>query len=309
MGFSRSTAGDWGAYASVNTRGKSYDDMTMAKSRADVKKDFLPSSIKIRESRDSDANPESTPIILALDETGSMGAVLAAAIDGLGNLFTELYTRRPVTDPHVLGMMFDDVAAGCSPALQATQFEADIKIADQFRSLYAVRGGGANDSESYHLPLYFAATKTSCDAFIKRGRKGYLFTIGDEQVPEPLTPDHIRTVFGPDESVQSPLSYEDLLRMCEPNWHVFHIMVEEGSHFRHAGKRVLETWTSVLGQRAIPLAKIGDLTSVILATIEVTEGRDRDDVVKSFSGSTALTVAKATAGLTKAPDASGVVRL
>lgn len=309
MGFSRSSASDWGSYASANTKGKSYEHMTTAKSHADVKKDFLPSSITVRESRDSDINPESTPIILALDATGSMNAVLAAAIDGLGNLFVELYGRRPVTDPHVLGMMFDDIAIGCNPALQATQFESDIKIADQFRSLFATKNGGGNDSESYHLPLYFAATKTSCDAFIKRGRKGYIFTIGDEQVPPPLTPDHIRTVFGKDESVQSPLSYEDLLRMCEPNWHVFHIMVEEGSHMRHHATQVVDGWTKVLGQRAIPLAKIGDLTSVILATIEVVEGRDRDDVVKSFSGSTALTVAKATAGLTKAADAGGVVRL
>lgn len=310
MGTTRSSASDWNAYASAHTTGKTYDNMTTAKSHADVKKDYLPSAITVRESRDSDANPESTPIIVALDCTGSMGSVLAAAIDGLGHLFTELYSRRPVSDPHVLGMMFDDVAAGYEPALQATQFESDIKIADQFRALYAVNGGGGNNSESYHLPLYFAATKTSCDAFTKRGRKGYIFTIGDEEVPGPLTPDHIRKVFGNDEPVQHALSYEDLLRMCEPNWHVFHIKVEEGSHFRYGrGPDVNAAWVKVLGERAIPLAKIGDLTSVILATIEVIEGRDRDVVVSSFSGSTALTVAKATAGLVKGAAGGDVVRL
>ncbi len=310
MGTTRSSASDWTAYASAHTTGKTYDDMTTAKSARDVKKDYLPSAITVRESRDSDANPESTPIIVALDETGSMRDVLASAIDGLGKFFIELYKRRPVSDPHVLGMMFDDVAAGYEPALQATQFEANIKIADQFRALYAVNGGGGNNSESYHLPLYFAATKTSCDAFTKRGRKGYLFTIGDEEVPDPLTPAQIRKVFGADEPVQSPLSYEDLLRMCEPNWHVFHIMVEEGDHFRYGrGAQTRESWAKVLGERAIPLAKIGDLTSVILATIEVIEGRDRDAVVSSFSGSTALTVAKATAGLVKGAAGGEVVRL
>lgn len=310
MGYSRASASDWSSYHSTHTAGRSYDNITTAKSHRDVKNEFLPKNITVRESRDSTANPASTPIIMALDCTGSMNSVLEAAIKGFGDLFVELYDRRPVSDPHVLGMMFDDIAIGADPALQATQFECDIKLADQFRALYATRNGGANNSESYHLPLYFAATKTSCDAFSKRGRKGYLFTVGDEEVPEPLTPAQIRTVFGPDEAVQSSLSYEDLLRMVEPNWHVFHIMVEEGSHFRGAGRRVVDAWTKVLGQRAIPLAKIGDLTSVVLATIEVTEGRDRDDVVKSFSGSTALTVAKATASLSKAGDGgSGVVRL
>ena len=35
--------------------------------------------------------------------------------------------------------------------------------------------------ESYELALYFAAYKTSCDAWEKRQKKGYLFTLGDER--------------------------------------------------------------------------------------------------------------------------------
>lgn len=309
MGTIRSSASDWSSYASTHTKGRSYDTITTAKSSADVKAEYLPTNISVRESRDSEANPQSTPIILALDCTGSMASVLEAAIKGFGNLFVELYRRRPVSDPHILGMMFDDVAVGAHPALQATQFECDIKLADQFRALFATRFGGGNESESYHLPLYFAATKTSCDAFIKRGKKGYLFTVGDECVPDPLTPAQVKAVFGNDEAVSAPLSYEDLLRMVEPNWHVFHLMVEEGSFFRTGSARATRSWTNVLGQRAIPLAKIEDLTSVVIATIEVTEGRDRDDVVGSFSGSTAVTVAKATAGLTTSGGSAGVVRL
>lgn len=306
MGFARSSADDWRSYAATHTAGRSYSDFTTARHRSDVKPEFLPKNFTVRESRDSEANPNSTPIIIALDCTGSMSLILEAAIKGIGDLFVELYDRRPVTDPAVMGMMFDDIAVGIDPALQVTQFESDIRIADQFRALFATGYGGGNNSESYHLPLYLAAVKTSCDAFIKRGRKGYLFTVGDEMPPPPLTPDQIRAVFGDKEVVQGDLSYYDLLQMCSPNWDVFHVIVEQGDFAKRDTDRVIKAWSQM--QRAIPLKEIGDLTSVILATIQVNEGHDRDAVVKSFSGSTAVTVAHATRDLYKAAG-GGLTRL
>lgn len=308
MGTTRDSAADWSTYRSSTTAGRTYDEVRTSKGVHDIKKEALPANISVRECRDSAANPNSTPIALFLDETGSMGPVLSAAMDGFAQLFIQINEKDPVPDPSILAGMFDDIHAGYTPALQVTQFESDKAVAEQFRALYPLHGGGSNRFESYHLPLYFCARKVVADAFEKGRRKGYLFTVGDEHVPDPLTPRHIRTVFGENEQVDNDLSYADCLRMCEPHWDVFHVVVQQGTNYR--GETTLRAWTDILGQRAIPLARIEDLASVIVATIEANEGRSHEEIVASYSGSTAVTVGKAIDALTKSRGgADGLVRL
>ena len=92
----------------------------------------------------------------------------------------------------------------------AAQFEADLRIADQLARLWLEGGGGGNRFESYNLPWYFAARRTSIDCFEKRGRKGYLFTVGDEPPPPKLLAAHVRAFLGDD--LRRDLDNAELLR-------------------------------------------------------------------------------------------------
>lgn len=71
MGNSRWDNDDWKSF-SATTRTKATEQIFES---VEMKKDLNPLHIKVRESRDSKANPNSTPIILALDVTGSMGEI------------------------------------------------------------------------------------------------------------------------------------------------------------------------------------------------------------------------------------------
>ena len=73
---------------------------------------------------------------------------------------------------------------------------SNIRIADQLKMIWLEKGGGGNSHEGYHLPWYFAAQHTQIDCFEKRGRKGYLFTVGDEEPPEELLARHAKAIFG-----------------------------------------------------------------------------------------------------------------
>lgn len=299
MGSARWSPDDWASYTST-TKGK--DRATVFTSRH-LSKDLDPRNIAVRESVDSDVNPNSTPIIVALDVTGSMGEIPHQLIQGnLGTLMEELLARRPVSDPHLMFMGVGDVLFDRAP-LQATQFEADIRIADQLRAIYLEGGGGGNACESYQLPWYFAATKTSVDSVAKRGKKGYLFTLGDEEPPKVLTASQIESVFGV--NPERDYTSEELLAMAERNYHVFHIMVEQGGHYRHSGDEVRRKWTNLLGQRAIGLSDYKRLAEVIVATIQANEGVDHDSVVGSWSGDTSLVVAHAIKNLAAPSSASG----
>lgn len=309
MGNARWDNNDWDRYATTTSRQSRAANFTSKT----MTSDYDPKTIRIRESVDSDANPNSTPIIVALDDTGSMGEIPQRLVQGkLGTLMEELLARRPVPDPHLMFMAVGDVLFDRAP-LQVTQFEADIRIADQLRALYLEGGGGGNGCESYHLPWYFAASKVKADAAIKRQRKGYLITVGDEEIPDALTPDQIARVFGPDDVPQAPLSLKELLGMAEQNFHVFHIMVEQGSHYRAYGDRVREGWRDLLGERAIPLSDYDHLAEVIVALIQFTEQRyvSAAAAVATWQGPAAKTIGHALHALTVRPDADagGLVRL
>jgi len=283
MGYGRFTSTDWDSFTAHRTAGRSRDDVFSRGLRATMDPRLLAAGV--RESRDSPDNPDSTPVIVGLDVTGSMGMIAEAiARHGLRTLFEAIYDRQPVPDPHIMFMGVGDAACDQAP-LQVSQFEADIRIAEQLVDLWLEGGGGGNSSESYTLPWLFAALHTATDAWSKRGRKGYLFTIGDEEPPEVLTAREQRRVLG---QGQRDLCTPDVLRLVSRQWEVFHIIVEQGSHCQSGGlDRVVRKWTGLLGQRALRLRDYTRLPEVIVSAMQVNEGRDLDDVAASWGGSTA----------------------
>lgn len=296
MGGGSWTSGDWDSFKTTATR----DASGRSKSRDAIfartgSADFDPKNIKLRESCDSPDSPESTPVIVALDVTGSMGQIPEALIkDGLGRMAIEIIERKPVSNPHVMFMAVGDAYCDSFP-LQATQFEADIRIAEQLKELYLEGGGGANRDESYHLPWYMAARKTKIDSFDKRGKKGILFTMGDEGVPPVLSRAHIESVFG--DKVQADIKTEDLLRMVEERYHVFHLLIQQGSNYQRDTAYVTNCWNKLLGQRAIPVADYTKVPEIIVSTLEVLAGKPKHEVVASWKGDTAVVVGKAISNL------------
>ena len=168
MGSGTFTSRDWSSYTTSRgyTAKSTVSDMYKA---ASVKSSMEPVGINYRESCDSDEHPNSTPIILGLDVTGSMGSVLETVSKKLNTLIMEIYDRKPVKDPQIMIMAFGDVECDRHP-LQVSQFESDIRIAEQLNDVYFERGGGGNDGESYTLPWYFAARHTKIDLQLETNR-------------------------------------------------------------------------------------------------------------------------------------------
>ncbi len=294
MGHARWSPDDWSAYA-THAAGRSREELFGQRRLAP---ELDPRGAGLRECRDSAENPSATAIVVALDVTGSMGMIAdALARRGLGTLVEEVLRRRPVPDPQVMVMGVGDAHFDRAP-LQVTQFEADIRIAEQLKCLWLEHGGGGNDSESYHLPWYFAARRVAMDCWERRGRKGYLFTVGDEMPPPALSPEQVLRVCGDGE--QRPLDARALLAEAERRFHVFHLVVEEGSFARRDPDAVLGAWRDLLGQRCLRLSDHTRLAEVIVSAIAVTEGADPAGIAASWGGGTALVVRRAL-GVAPAP--------
>lgn len=231
-----------------------------------------PKGVKIRESRDSLDNPNSTPLIVALDVTGSMGMLAdTIAREGLGTLFTGILDRKPISDPHVMFMGVGDANCDRAP-LQASQFEADKRIIEQLTNIYLEHGGGGNSFESYNLPWYFAARHTVHDSLIKRGKRGYLFTVGDERAPANLTISQIKQFIGDD--LEREITTREMLEEAQRMYDVYHVVIKEGTHCSYDLPGVMGSWTDLLGQHVIALDDHKRLAETIVTAIEVAEGRD-----------------------------------
>ena len=261
----------------------------------EMTKDLNPHGVKVRESRDSSDNPNSTPLIAAIDVTGSMGIIAdTIARQGLDTLFKGIIDRKPITDPHVMFMAIGDANYDRAP-LQVSQFEADKRIIEQLTQIYIEHGGGGNNFESYNLPWYFAAFHTEHDSIEKRGKRGYLFTIGDEEAPHNLTKVQIERVCG--DTLETELSSAEMLVMAQRKYDVFHIIITEGSHARSYPDRVFDSWTQMLDERVIRLDDHTMLSETIISAIEIAEGIDANTSASGWGGKTGEVVHKAVQSL------------
>lgn len=290
MGCGTFTSKDWNNYTTSKgiTAQSSYSSIYKSNS---MKDSLNPKGVTYRESCDSTDHPNSTPIILGIDVTGSMGDLAATiAKESLHTLMTELYDKQPVPDPHVMFMAIGDAYSDYSP-LQVSQFEADIRIAEQLTDIYFEGHGGGNGGESYLLAWYFAARHTKIDSFEKHGRKGFLFTIGDEPNHAKLTVNQVKKIFGDD--IEADLTAEELLTEVTRQYEVFHLIVKDGE--RRYGS--VTEWNKLLSERAMEVTDYTKIPEIVESTLEILNGADIATVSSQWDGNTSLVVQNAVKGL------------
>lgn len=175
----------------------------------------------IRECCDSEEHPETIPVILALDVTGSMGKSSVEVAKKLNVVMTDLYKK--VKDVEFMIMAIGDLEYDCYP-IQASQFESDIRIAEQLDKVYFEGGGGGNAYESYTAAWYFGARHTKLDCW-NRGKKGLIITIGDELINPYLLKNELENTTG--DSLQDDIGTKSLLEEVLPKYELYHLNVKD----------------------------------------------------------------------------------
>ncbi|THB64866.1 MAG: hypothetical protein D6B27_09610 [Gammaproteobacteria bacterium] len=218
-----------------------------------------PKGIKVRESRDSDEHPNSVPIIIALDTTGSMGNIPHELVqDGLNKVMGSLL-QNGIADPQVLFLGVGDHECDNAP-LQVGQFESSDELLEKWlTAVYLERGGGGNSGESYLLSWFFAGNYTAIDSFEKRGKKGFLFTIGDEPTLRNLPADAQREIMG--DGQYSDLTVEQTLEKAREKYFVYHIHLTETA----SGSRpeYQDDWKQLIGQDLVIVDDRREIPSTI----------------------------------------------
>lgn len=195
-----------------------------------------------RECCDSDEHPNTIPVILALDVTGSMGDGCKACAAKLNEIMTTLYEK--VKDVQFMTMGIGDFAYDSAP-LQVSQFESDIRILDQLNKTYFEGGGGGNSFESYTAAWYFALHHTKLDCH-KRGKKGIIISMGDEPLNPYLPRDRVQRIIG--DNVQADIDTAALYEEAKEKFDIYHISVDDpATSYRYHQRMADETWKNLLG--------------------------------------------------------------
>jgi hypothetical protein len=273
-----------------------------------------PHGVTMRESRDSDEHPQSVAISVLFDVTGSMGTVPRALQQKLPQLFGLLLRNGYAKDPQIMFGAIGDATCDRVP-LQVGQFESDNRMDEHLGNIVIEGGGGGQMTESYELAMHFMARHTSIDCFEKRGRRGYLFIIGDEMAYRKVFGKHRRDILGEASTEDVPLSavVKEVTRMYDT-----YFLLPSGTAYA-GNDTVLGFWRKLLGQNALELDDLDAACETIGLTVGLGEGaidleeglRDLDDVATVDVVSKALARVPARRGVTTTlpPVATGTDRI
>ncbi|WP_082772226.1 hypothetical protein [Actinoplanes sp. TFC3] len=225
-----------------------------------------PHGVGTRESRDSAEHPSSTPISVLFDVTGSMRSVPRVLQTKLPQLLGLLTRKGYATDPHIMFGAIGDATCDRVP-LQVGQFESDNRMDEDLARIVLEGGGGGQRTESYELAMYFMARHTSLDSLSKRGRRGYLFIIGDEMPYGQVKPKEVKRIIGDD--LREPIAVEAMVSELQRSYDTYYILPGAASY--GGDKQILGYWRRLLGQQVIELDDLDAVCETIALTVGLGE--------------------------------------
>lgn len=248
---------------------KSYSAQDLFKSRC-IQPELDPYNV-VRQCCDSEEHPNTIPVILALDVTGSMGSAAAEVAKKLNEVMTRLYEE--VTDVEFLVMGIGDLAYDNAP-IQASQFESDVRIAEQLDKIYFERGGGGNSFESYTAAWYFGLKHTDLDCW-KRGKKGIIITMGDESLNPYLPANRLSAVTG--DSLQTDVETETLYNATSEKFDIYHLAIDDtATSYSWHKDGINNTYSKYLDDKHFLTVGLNNIASTIVNII--TNAKDEEVV-------------------------------
>jgi hypothetical protein len=227
-----------------------------------------PRGVIVRESRDSEAHPESHAVAVLFDVTGSMQSVPRVLQANLPRLMNLLIRKGYLEHPQIMVGAIGDATCDNAP-LQIGQFESGIEIEEDLGKLYLEGGGGGHITESYELAMYFMAWHTAIDCYEKRGKKGYLFIIGDEAPYPVVKRKEIQSVIG--DGIQDDIPLPDVIAKLQQRYDVYYIIPKMTHHW--GNEDIRRRWVDLLGQNVLKLEDPAGICELIASVIGLTEGK------------------------------------
>jgi len=198
-----------------------------------------------------------TPVVVALDISGSMSDWPKIFYDKLPMFYGQLILQGYVPDPALSFAAF----AGGKP-LQASDFGQGTSCDDIIKQLYLCGGGG--DGEPYADAAYFYQSDQV--SFTNTAGKPYFFFTGDEPMGSfaAKLESNVKSTIDP--GSEGPFDPQVVWDRLKEKYHVFHVA-------KPGAAGVKEEWQRILGKdRVLCLQTPKAVVDCILGAIAITSG-------------------------------------
>lgn len=205
-----------------------------------------------------------SPVVLALDATGSMGRFPKIFWDKLPMIAGQLIERGYLEEPMASLAVVGDLVCDNGP-IQTCDFALVRNLDDWLQRLWLEEGGGGQAKESYELTAYFYARR--CE--ISNAVTPFFIFIGDEGFREKLLARDIKKyIDGEHEDVDSKVIFEELKQKFKGN--VF--LIHRRYHDSFKDGEIVKQWKELLGEEKVIMLgpddmAIGDIMLGIFALV------------------------------------------
>ena len=280
---SSQVAAYYSAHSNVNASSEKVNEVYNS---SHVLDSMNPSKTKLpREACDSPGCPDSRAVAIIYDTTASMDAILMNLVQKQMKKIAVDLPEAVSYHPQILFGGVNDIRGWHKSdyPLQIGQFEAGFnEMIDQLTSIYIEGGGSGNGSESYIIAHYFAARYTRLESLEKRGKKGFLFIVGDDGPTPDLTSAEIVHTFGKaDPEFLGTLTSADVLAMAEEKFNVYQIVVHGDAYCGD----IMDQWKSLMGGHALDLSDYKCISNLIITIMRMYDGMTKSNAINMLSDS------------------------
>ena len=204
-----------------------------------------------------------SPIVFALDVTGSMGDWTKIIYDKMPMFYGQIMLQNYLKDPALSFCAVGDYTCDEAP-LQVTEFGQGTNIDSLISKMYLEGGGGGSYFESYELAAYFYNTHVDLNNSVLP----FFFVTGDECFYEKIPEKHITKILG------KPINENFIIaRDCWKlkNYNVFLIKKPYDEERREVV--IKKQWIETLGEeRVLYISNPKACVDVMLGAIAITSG-------------------------------------
>jgi hypothetical protein len=267
MGSGSFTTSSFRSYSTSRGRTVNYKGVVTSDSLQDfyqqthIHEDLKPYKV-VRECCDSEEHPNTIPVIIGLDVTGSMGRACVKTAQNLNTIITSLYDKFDDIEFMIMGI--GDLAYDFAP-IQASQFESDVRIAEHLDKVYMEHGGGGNGFESYTAAWYFGLHHTKLDCW-KRGKKGIIITMGDEPLNPYLPKYPLEKITG--DNLEADVETKDLYELTKEKFDIYHIAIDDADDCYYVYKSKVDRSFKDILKEDYKISTLDELPSTIVKCIE-----------------------------------------
>lgn len=211
---------------------------------------------------------KASPVVIALDGTGSMGDDAKIIYDKLPMMYGQIMMQNYLKDPAISFSVIGDAYCDNSP-IQICDFAQGSDLDMWMSKLWLEGGGGGQSRESYELTAYYYLT--CCD--LENSERPFMFIIGDENYYPSLERHFVIKHLGFDP--ECDLDTKDIFKKLSKKFNLYHI--HKGA-IETSNAQIVKSWKEALDNEHVIFLEeakaIVDLMLGIIATVSKTRDID-----------------------------------